>query len=109
MPPPTSPAQPLPAQTPRTHTSTRVRHPQALTGLLRGPSLAKDALCAKHPNPDLWFSTSPTSRTAAWAICRACPVCADCRELGAQERYGTWGGRWRSVRTGRQLAARLAV
>lgn len=59
----------------------------------------REALCATHPNPDLWFpnSTGISARRQAQEagrICVQCPVQAECGEqrkrTGANT--GVWGG-----------------
>lgn len=44
------------------------------------PPLLDGARCRTHPDPDLWFSTSPAEREAAKRICAACPVVTECAE-----------------------------
>lgn len=53
------------------------------------------SLCARHPNPDLWFPERGASVQEAKAICRVCPVQAECLDhaLRYGERHGIWGGR----------------
>lgn len=44
---------------------------------------------------DQWFprrESSDRDLQAALAICDACPVQADCRAYGLNERFGVWGG-----------------
>ncbi|MGW1979200.1 WhiB family transcriptional regulator [Streptomyces sp. NPDC001889] len=43
--------------------------------------------------PELWWTTTPTAQQHAAAICHTCPLQAPCALLGADERYGVWGGR----------------
>lgn len=59
---------------------------------------AEEGACREHPDPDIWFPTSkdedhPDTRRAK-AICRRCPVQADCLRyaLEAGEEFGIWGG-----------------
>jgi WhiB family redox-sensing transcriptional regulator len=58
-----------------------------------------DALCATTGNPDLWFPIGTTGPyllqiEEARAICRACPVMAQCQEwaLATSPDDGIWGG-----------------
>ena len=55
---------------------------------------ALDALCAEV-DPDRWFPEKGGSSKEAKAICRECPVRAECLEyaLETQQRFGIWGGR----------------
>lgn len=64
-------------------------------------------------DPDVFFPDSPSDRgLAAKAICRSCPVRADCLELALTTRldHGVWGGlteaERRSLRRSRQRRAR---
>lgn len=57
------------------------------------------ALCASHPDPDLWHPTSavPGEKYArqqrAIAICQPCPIRTECRRYGVQNmKVGVWGG-----------------
>lgn len=53
----------------------------------------EDALCA-HIGGDWWYPEKGESATAAKAICRACPVRAECLDysLTWRQRFGIWGG-----------------
>ena len=60
-----------------------------------------DALCATHPNPDLWFAHNKPGHTGslsndqkkAIAICRQCPVRLPCLvEAIKTNSEGVWGG-----------------
>lgn len=71
-----------------------------------------NGLCRSHDNPDLWFSdtiesdkqgrpskvevaTAIRNSRQALAICKACPVKAECLAEGMQPEnieYGIWGG-----------------
>ncbi len=55
------------------------------------------AACRDHPNGDqLFFPPGPDpDYEPAKAVCRRCPVMADCltHALAAGERHGCWGGR----------------
>lgn len=59
------------------------------------------ALCATHPQPDLWFAgdgingvTAGPQTRAAQKLCGVCPVRAECLRLALdnQEPAGVWGG-----------------
>lgn len=52
-------------------------------------------LCATHSNPDLWFPERGASTAEAKAICRLCPVQAQCLTYAVNngEKFGIWGGR----------------
>ena len=52
-----------------------------------------DALCAKSPNPDAWYSDRPTLVRYAMDHCAACPVRRECRDyaMKAVETRGIWG------------------
>ncbi len=71
--------------------------PPPLTGstfeLLRPKPWMDDALCAQA-DPDTWFPEKGGGSTPAVAICRRCPVAAECLDyaLTNGERFGTWGG-----------------
>lgn len=56
---------------------------------------AEIGLCAHHPVPDLWFPGRGESTAEAKAICRVCPVRAECLEHAVRngEKFGIWGGR----------------
>ena len=67
-----------------------------------GPVLADDpgilawqdhALCAQV-DPELWFPEKGGSTKDAKAVCRECPVRAECLEyaLASQQEWGVWGG-----------------
>ncbi|MFB7185233.1 WhiB family transcriptional regulator [Streptomyces sp. NPDC056230] len=48
-----------------------------------------------HPcsrNPELWFSEASKDVLTAKAECALCPAFEACRELGADEPFGVWGG-----------------
>ncbi len=51
------------------------------------------ALCATHPEPDLWFSGSKSQERAA-LICRRCPLRPACLAHAVErpEVWGVWGG-----------------
>ena len=52
-----------------------------------------DALCAQT-DPEAFFPDKGGSTREAKAVCRSCPVVAECLEwaLAHEERYGIWGG-----------------
>lgn len=57
------------------------------------------ALCANHPDPDLWFPSESGTRAAlqvraAKDICADCPVTAECLAAAQADpgTYGIWGG-----------------
>lgn len=58
------------------------------------------ALCATHPEPDLWFSPDEDDQAAARAICGRCPAQTPCLSKGLAEtparrvdrQTGIWGG-----------------
>jgi len=61
----------------------------------------RDAACAGHPDPDLWFPERNGKRArAAIAICGGCPVRAACLATSriARAEYGIWGGLTESER-----------
>ena len=39
-----------------------------------------------------FFDERPDAITAARAVCASCPVVAQCRHYGRDERHGVWGG-----------------
>jgi len=57
------------------------------------PEWMADGLCAQV-DPDLWFPDKGGSTEAARAVCRRCPVQAECLSyaLAHDERFGVWGG-----------------
>lgn len=79
------------------------------TWLPEVPDWVDDAACdPKHS--DAWFPEKGATAEDAKAVCRRCPVRADCLEgaLERQEQWGVWGGL--STRERRDLAAgRTAV
>ena len=71
------------------------------------------ALCAGHPDPDLWFpgDKDRDSRKLAIAICHECPIRTECAEqaIAAREQHGIFGGigqkeRERIIRKARRAA-----
>ena len=67
------------------------------------PHWSELALCAEVGG-DEWFPEKGGSTKEAKAICRNCPVIAECLEyaLANDERFGIWGGK--SERERRSLA-----
>jgi hypothetical protein len=41
---------------------------------------------------DAFYSDNPFEQQRALRLCACCPVLAACRELGAHEPFGIWGG-----------------
>lgn len=70
-----------------------------------------DAAC-RGMGTDLFFPGRDEPDEAARAVCRACPVMAECRAYGLAERHGIWGGlserQRRQVRRHRINLGRLA-
>lgn len=71
--------------------------PGALGPLLEddGPDLSwQDAALCAQIDGDLWFPEKGGSVAQPKAICRRCPVRAECLEyaLEHEERFGVWGG-----------------
>ncbi|MCU7531582.1 WhiB family transcriptional regulator [Prescottella equi] len=66
------------------------------------------AICATHPNPDLWFSNSDIGRSAAQRICAGCPVATGCRSAAhtAREQHGVWAGESERQRLGEPKVGR---
>ena len=69
--------------------------------ILRPAPWTNDALCAEHPDPDLWFSHNKpggqhgltNEQAKAIAICKQCPVRMPCLlEAIATNSEGIWGG-----------------
>ena len=54
----------------------------------------KDAACSTTP-PSVFFPEHGDSIEPALALCAVCPVREECRELGANESAGIWGGEYR--------------
>lgn len=52
------------------------------------------ALCAGHPDRGAWFPEEGQSSARAKAVCRACPVRAECLDFALHSRQfeGIWGG-----------------
>jgi WhiB family redox-sensing transcriptional regulator len=66
----------------------------------------RDGLCAASPTPDLWFPEpgQPDAARKAKAICRACPVKAQClaHAMAMGILHGIWGGTAPEERDGRK-------
>ena len=60
---------------------------------LRPQPWMEQASCATA-DPVAWFPEKGASNNQAIAICRQCPVAAECLDyaLANQERFGIWGG-----------------
>jgi WhiB family redox-sensing transcriptional regulator len=72
------------------------------------PGWRAQALCAVHPDPDLWFPDGESTRHAAQIkeakrICRACPAVWQCATwaLENKEPHGVWGALSESERPAR--------
>lgn len=65
----------------------------ALFGDMRDRDWQVSALCAQT-DPDEWFQEKGGSTKTAKAICKICPVRAECLEYAIthDERFGVWGG-----------------
>jgi WhiB family redox-sensing transcriptional regulator len=52
------------------------------------------ALCAGYPDRDAWFPDHPDDKAKAIAICRVCPVRAECLDfaIATGQSDGIWGG-----------------
>lgn len=64
--------------------------PRTLAGALPG-DWQNEAACIGS-DPDLFFPERGESVREAKAICRGCPVRAECLEHGMGEKFGIWGG-----------------
>jgi hypothetical protein len=66
------------------------------------------ALCASHPDPDLWFDA--LHQAAAMAVCQGCPVRAACDAWATEtgQTLGVWGGvpRWPAYQESRRRERR---
>jgi WhiB family redox-sensing transcriptional regulator len=50
------------------------------------------AACADTPTA-IFYPEPGDSPAVAYAVCKACPVRAECSQAGEQEQFGIWGGR----------------
>jgi WhiB family redox-sensing transcriptional regulator len=68
------------------------------------------ALCAGHPERGCWFPEEGDDSTKALAICRVCPVRAECLDfaLTTGQSEGIWGGASPAERRRMVRAARRA-
>lgn len=57
----------------------------------------KDAAC-RGLDPNLFFPERGTTAGPAKAVCKTCPVKAECLEAGWDEHFGVWGGMTRKDR-----------
>ncbi len=64
------------------------------------------AACIGQPT-EVFFPDHGNGAAEAKRICATCPVTAQCREAGANESYGVWGGEDLSARRG--LSSKRAV
>ena len=53
----------------------------------------------------LWLSEDPADRRQAAAMCTGCVVFTECGEVGQHQRFGTWAGIDRTVKSGRKKNA----
>jgi WhiB family redox-sensing transcriptional regulator len=68
--------------------------PSAGAGRITNTQPRESQLPCRTGDPDLWFAENPTYIDQAKALCRECPVRAECL-AGALERrevWGVWGG-----------------
>jgi WhiB family redox-sensing transcriptional regulator len=72
------------------------------------PSWMKQAACASHADPDLWFAERGDEKRQreALGICAACPVRAACLAyvLSMPPQAGIWGGTTEDERRPRRTA-----
>ena len=63
------------------------------TNIITPPAWMADGLCAQV-DPDTWFPERGGSTREAKAVCRRCPVRAECLAyaLANDARFGVWGG-----------------
>lgn len=62
----------------------------ALLNFIR-PAFHADAACREHPELS-WFPERGEPTKAQLAVCAGCLVRDECREAGADEQVGIWGG-----------------
>lgn len=70
-----------------------------------------DALCATHPDPELWFPTTGDPMTVAApaiAVCQSCPVRQPCLDFAMTDLRieGVWGGLTHAQRRGNRRGSR---
>ncbi len=72
-------------------------------------SWMSSARCRTELFPDAWFPDSRTETAAIEAkrICRGCPVRRECKAAGNPERFGIWGGVFRSETTSKAGVKKL--
>jgi WhiB family redox-sensing transcriptional regulator len=93
---PTPPRQPSAAKI-MARTRGLAELPDALTAALAGDptdtAWQRDALCAQT-DPEEFYPDKGGSTAAAKAVCRRCPVAAECLDyaLANNEGFGVWGG-----------------
>ncbi|HKZ21025.1 MAG TPA: WhiB family transcriptional regulator, partial [Acidimicrobiia bacterium] len=64
---------------------------------MSSPSWHTQAAC-RGLDPELFFPERGTQAGEAKAVCRGCPVVAECYEAGKDEEFGIWGGTSRKER-----------
>ena len=77
---------------------------------VRGRPWRDSAACRDDPDPDAWFAEArdKTRLGHALAVCRVCPVRAQCLEfaLARRQQYGVWGGLTEDERNRPRAASR---
>jgi WhiB family redox-sensing transcriptional regulator len=65
-----------------------------LVGSAGRDAWTRQALCAGHPDRGAWFPENPQDAKRAKAVCRACPVAAECLAFALKtgQNEGIWGG-----------------
>jgi hypothetical protein len=61
-----------------------------ITGMFELPDL-DGALCAGHPDPNLFFRDSAKAQRERNKICPGCPVRDACETYGKTQSHGVWG------------------
>jgi WhiB family redox-sensing transcriptional regulator len=85
-----------------------------------GADWREQALCAIHPDPDLWFPDGETRHTdqieEAKSICRTCPALWQCAATALEnnEPHGVWGALTESerpnpIKRGYRITRRVAA
>lgn len=59
--------------------------------VMNAPGWYEDAAC-QDTDPEAFFPDQSQQPFMAIALCNTCPVMAQCREAGMDERFGVWGG-----------------